>query len=123
MATIKEPTSNNPLHAALSLLDAAAYCDDASVAVEEIKVILKDNFASTQAIRKIHSILILLSKALPLISNSVKGQVVSCAPANSNPSYVRSRLKDSYPDGILVLPIEGLSVGGIDPDCLSLIHI
>ena len=93
MATIKEPTSNNPLHAALSLLDAAAYCDDASVAVEEIKVILKDNFASTQAIRKIHSILILLSKALPLISNSVKGQVASCAPPNSNPSYARSRLQ------------------------------
>ena len=94
MATIKEPKATNNLHSAIALLDAAAFCDDLSMVVDTIKVIIKRDFKkSTTTTREINSMLNLLSNVIPLISESVKSKASKCAPTKSNASYVRSRLQ------------------------------
>jgi len=94
MATIKEPKATNNLHSTIALLDAAAFCDDLSMVVDTIKVIIKRDFKkSTTTTREINSMLNLLSNVIPLISESVKSKASKCAPTKSNASYVRSRLQ------------------------------
>ena len=87
MATIKEPKATNNLHSAIALLDAAAFCDDLSMVVDTIKVIIKRDFKkSTTTTREINSMLNLLSNVIPLISESVKSKASKCAPTKSNAS-------------------------------------
>jgi hypothetical protein len=84
--------SENHLHTAISLLDAADYCDNATLAVEEVTSLIKDNFPQSAATRSITSILRTLTTALPLISHSVKSRSSKCAPTNSNALYAWQRL-------------------------------
>jgi len=95
MATIKDHKTTNSLHAAIALIDASVFCDDVNMAVNTIKVIMKTEFKSTKKTREIHSILILLSKVMPLISKSIKSQASKCTPPGMNPTYVRSRMQST----------------------------
>ena len=56
---------------------------------------MKTEFKLTNKTREIHSILILLSKVMPLISKSIKSQASKCTPPDMNPTYVRSRMQST----------------------------
>ena len=92
MATIKDHKTTNSLHAAIALIDASVFCDDINMAENTIKIIMKTEFKLTKKTREIHSILILLSKVMPLISKSINSQASKCTPPGMNPTYVRSRM-------------------------------
>ena len=96
--------NENSVNTSVSLLlDAADYCNDALLAVQEVQSLLKENFSSsTVASRKIITILQLLSKTLPMISKPVKSRASKCSPTKSNPSYAQAtRLRTVSPTGSL----------------------
>ena len=92
IATIKDHKTTNSPHATIALIDASVFCDDVNMEVNTIKVIMKTEFKLTNKTREIHSILILLSKVIPLISKSIKSQASKFTPPDMNPTYVRSRM-------------------------------
>ena len=63
------------------------------MAIEEAIVLIKTSFHQNASTRKLIRILLTVSKALPIISNSVKIRAGNGAPVNSNPSYARARLQ------------------------------
>ena len=93
MATIKDHKTTNSLHKAIVLVDASVFCDGVNMAVNTIKIIIKTEFKLTNKTREIHSILILLSKVMTLISKSITSQASKCTPPDMNPTYVRSRMQ------------------------------
>ena len=83
----------NSIAAAVTLLNAADYCNHSTMAIEEAIVLIKTSFHQNASTRKLIRILLTVSKALPIISNSVKIRAGNGAPVNSNPSYARARLQ------------------------------
>ena len=96
MASNKTKPKENPINAAVSLLQSAEHCQHAHLAVEKIRTIVKDYFPANSAVkRKLDAHLRPLSQALPLISRAVKARATLCAPPKSNPSYARARLQSA----------------------------
>ena len=54
--------------------------------------LIKDEYQPTTVRRKIINQLLTLTKALPIIANTVKSRVTKCIPSNSNTAYAKRRL-------------------------------
>ena len=92
MTLTKPKKSENTIDTAISLLDAAYYCGHVSVLLDQVILLLKDEYQPTRGRRKIINHLLTLTKALPIIANTVKSRATKCAPSNSNAAYARRRL-------------------------------
>ena len=95
MTAIKDHKTTNSLHAAIALIDVLVFCDNVTMVVNIIQVIMKTEFKSTKKTREIHFILIFLSKMMPLFSKSIKSQAIKCAPPDMNSTYVRSKMQST----------------------------
>ena len=100
MASNKEFKKTTPLHAAIALLDAKEHCQDICVVVDDLKKSLTD-LPKTKSALEIRAKSNLLLKAVPLIADSIEGQVRKCTPPGTNPTFVRNRLqKEANPSGL-----------------------
>ena len=84
MTLTKPKKSENTIDTAISLLDAADYCGHVSVLFDRVILLIKDEYQPTRGRRKIINHLLTLTKALPIIANTVKSRVIKGAPSNSN---------------------------------------
>ena len=92
MVSNKQKLSENPILIAVSLLEAASLCHDASIAVQEVISIVKSRFPSTTDRRSIDGKLMTLFKSLTIISDMVKSRSTACAPTECDASYARARM-------------------------------
>ena len=92
MTLTKPKKSENTIDTAISLLDAADYCGHVSVLLDQVILLIKDEYQPTRGRRKIINHLLTLTKALPIIANTVKNRATKCAPSNSNAAYARRLL-------------------------------
>ena len=92
MTLTKPKKSENTIDTAISLLDAAEYCGHVSVLLGQVILLIKDEYQPTRGRRKIINHLLTLTKALPIIANTVKSRATKCTPSNSNAAYARRRL-------------------------------
>ena len=95
MVPNKQKLSENPILIAVSLLEAASLYHDASIAVQEVIVIVKSRFPSTTDRRSIDGKLMTLFKSLTIISDMVKSRSTACAPTGRDVSYARTCMNSS----------------------------